>query len=59
MEAFRITEETINYNSEESQAVEDYLYSVDLLLKCKKEAARLYPATWDAIEAELLLPPDD
>jgi hypothetical protein len=59
LETFHLTQELITYNTEESKALKKYLYSVDLLLKCKKEAARLSPATWDAIEAELLLPPDD
>ncbi|WP_434684730.1 NACHT domain-containing protein [Pseudanabaena minima] len=59
IEAFHLSEELITYNSEESLALDKYLYSIDLLLKCKQEAARLSPATWDAIEAELLLPPDD
>ncbi len=59
IEAFKLTQELITYNDEESQALSKYLYSFDLLLKCKQEAARLSPATWDAIEAELLLPPDD
>jgi hypothetical protein len=59
LEAFHLTHELITYNKEEYQALNKYLYSIDLLLKCKQEAARLSPATWDAIEAELLLPPDD
>ena len=62
LEAFHLTLELITLHdqeSQESQALNKYLYSVDLLLKCKQEAARLSPATWDAIEAELLLPPDD
>ena len=58
IEVFHLTEELIDYSSEESQALSNYLYSIDLLLKCKKEAARLSPATWEKIEAELLLPPD-
>ncbi|MBD2176028.1 NACHT domain-containing protein [Pseudanabaena sp. FACHB-1998] len=59
MEVFHLTEELIDYSSEESKALNNYLRSIDLLLKCKQEAARLSPATWDAIEADLLLPPDD
>jgi hypothetical protein len=59
LRAFHLTPELITYNDEESQALDEYLYSVDLLLKCKQEASRLSPATWEAIEAELLLPPDD
>jgi hypothetical protein len=59
LEAFHLTQELITYSNEESQALEKYLYSIDLLLKCKKESARLSPATWDVIESELLLPPDD
>ena len=59
LEAFQLTEELIICNNEESKALNNYLYSVGLLLKCKKEAARLSPATWDVIESELLLPPDD
>jgi predicted NACHT family NTPase len=53
------TEKFIINDDDESEALGNYLYSIDLLLKCKQEAARLSPATWDAIEAELLLPPDD
>jgi hypothetical protein len=59
LEAFHLNQELITYNDEESQALNKYLHSVELLLKCKQEAARLSPATWEAIEAELLLPPDD
>jgi hypothetical protein len=59
LEAFYLTEELTTYNSKESKALNNYIYSIDLLLKCKQEAARLSPATWEAIEAELLLPPDD
>ena len=59
LEVFQLTEELITYNSEESEALENYLYSVDLLLKCKQEAARLSPTKWKEIESELLLPPDD
>jgi hypothetical protein len=59
LEAFHLTEALITYDSEESEALDNYFYSVDLLLKCKQEAARLSPATWDVIESELLLPPDD
>jgi hypothetical protein len=59
IESFYLTKELITYTNKEFQALDKYLYSIDLLLKCKQEAARLSPATWDAIEAELLLPPDD
>jgi hypothetical protein len=53
------TEKFIFNDDDEFEALENHLYSIDLLLKCKKEAARLSPATWDEIEAELLLPLDD
>jgi predicted NACHT family NTPase len=59
LESFHLNEKLITYNEEDFQSLKKYLYSIDLLLKCKKEAARLSPATWEAIEAELLLPPDD
>lgn len=59
LESFHLNEELITFNKEDSQFLKNYLYSIDLLLKCKQEAARLSPATWDAIEAELFLPPDD
>lgn len=59
LEAFHLTQELITYNNEESQTLNKYLHSIDLLLKCKQEASRLSPATWNVIEAELLLPPDD
>ena len=53
------TQKFIANDTEELQALNKYFYSIDLLLKCKQEAARLSPATWEAIEAELLLSPDD
>ena len=58
-ETFHLSQKLITYNMEESQFFLSYLSSVELLLKCKQEAARLSPATWDVIESELLLPPDD
>ena len=54
----RLETEKFIINDDEFQALQNYLYSIYLLLKCKQEAARLSPATWDAIEAELLVPPD-
>jgi hypothetical protein len=59
LETFHLTQELITYSNEESKALKNYLWSIELLLKCKQEAARLSPVTWGAIEAELLLPPDD
>lgn len=59
VKAFHLTEDLITCTNREIQYLYKYLYSIDLLLKCKQEAARLSPATWEAIEAELLLPPDD
>ena len=59
LEAFHLTQELITHNSEEAHALSEYLSSIDILFRCKQEAARLSPATWDAIEAELLLPPED
>ena len=59
LEAFQLTPELTNLIYGESQGLKKYFYSINLLLKCKQEAARLTPATWDEIEAELLLPPDD
>ncbi|WP_103667983.1 NACHT domain-containing NTPase [Pseudanabaena sp. BC1403] len=53
------TQKFIVNDTEELQALNKYLYSIDLLLKCKQEAARLSHTTWYEIEVELLLPPDD
>jgi len=58
LEAFQLTQELITYIDEESQALSNYLCSINFLFKCKQEAARLSPATWEAIELELFLPPD-
>lgn len=56
--AFQLIKELITWDKEESDVLETYLNSIDLLLKCKQEAARL-SSVWDAIEAELFLPPAD
>ena len=58
-EAFRLPEELVISSNEEYKQFFNYFSCIELIFKCKQEAARLSPATWDAIEAELFLPPDD
>jgi hypothetical protein len=53
------TQKFIINDDDEPLSLQNYFYSIDLLLKCKQEAARLSPTKWKEIEAELLLPPDD
>jgi hypothetical protein len=56
--AFHLNSELISWETEEEyKTFRKYLNSIYLLLKCKQEAARLSPITWNKIESELFLPP--
>ncbi|MDB9449280.1 NACHT domain-containing protein [Dolichospermum circinale] len=52
---FNLTPEMINLSQEEIKALDNYLYANYLIIQCKEAAVRVSPATWEAIEARMLL----
>ncbi|BCL38824.1 hypothetical protein NSMS1_52710 [Nostoc sp. MS1] len=58
LDAFNLTPDIINLSSEEQQALANYLYANNLIIKCKEAAVRVSPQTWETIEARMLLVQD-
>ncbi|MFG6094390.1 NACHT domain-containing protein [Leptothoe sp. ISB3NOV94-8A] len=58
---FHLDRELITFSLEEAQALEKYLYAVELIIDCKNAAVRVSRKEWEAIESRLLtgMGPDD
>ncbi|NEQ50575.1 MAG: NACHT domain-containing protein [Leptolyngbya sp. SIO3F4] len=54
---FHLDRDLITFSLEEAQALEKYLYSVKLIIDCKKSAVRVSRKEWEAIESRLLTVP--
>ncbi|MDZ8184214.1 MAG: NACHT domain-containing protein [Nostoc sp. ChiSLP02] len=59
LKAFHLTPEMIDLSEGQIKALENYLYANHLIIQCKQAAVRVSPQTWEAIEARMLLPPND
>ncbi|MDZ8027090.1 MAG: NACHT domain-containing protein [Nostoc sp. SerVER01] len=59
LQAFSLTLEIVNLSLEEAKALGDYLYANQLIIQCKQAAVKVSPQTWEAIEARMLLVPND
>jgi hypothetical protein len=55
LNGFNLTPEMINLSKEEIKALNNYLYANYLIIKCKEAAVQVSPATWETIEARMLL----
>ncbi|MBO1047567.1 MAG: NACHT domain-containing protein [Dolichospermum sp. DEX182a] len=55
LKGFNLTPEMIDLSEEEIKALDNYLYANFLIIQCKEAAVRVSPATWEAIEARMLL----
>jgi hypothetical protein len=55
LNGLNLTPEMINLSKEEIKALENYLYANHLIIQCKEAAVRVSPATWEGIEARMLL----
>ena len=59
LNGFNLTPEMVNLSDEEIKALDNYLYANYLIIQCKEAAVRVSPATWEAIEGRMLLPPSN
>jgi hypothetical protein len=55
LSVFNLTPEMIDLSEKEIKALDNYLYANHLIIQCKEAAVRVSPATWEAIEARMLL----
>ena len=56
--ALHLAPEIVKLSQEEANALGDYLYANDLIIKCKGTAVRISAKTWDEIESRMLLVPE-
>nr|WP_254449289.1 hypothetical protein [Anabaena sp. UHCC 0253] len=45
----------VDLSEEEIKALDNYIGANRLIIQCKEAAVRVSPATWEAIEARMLL----
>ncbi len=54
LDAFDINFDLINMSQQEAELIENYLYTINLMIKCKKSSVRVSPQVWESIELSLL-----
>ena len=54
LEALELDKEAITFSREEAEALRDYLYANELLIRCKESAVRVSKKAWEDLEARLL-----
>lgn len=54
LEAIGLSREELTFTQEEANALADYLYATELLLRCKEAAIRIPKQAWADLEARLL-----
>ncbi|MGB3614764.1 MAG: hypothetical protein WBA10_13305 [Elainellaceae cyanobacterium] len=59
LNGFDLTEEDITLSRKDAEAFNNYLYLTELIIRCKESAVRVSKKEWEAIEAQLLTPPED
>ncbi len=57
LNALQLNPELTIFSSEESEALENYLYINILTIRCKQASMKISPKTWQEIEARMLLVP--
>ncbi len=57
LEALGLTQADLTFNKEEAEALQNYLYATELLLKGKDAAVRIPKQAWAELEARLLTYP--
>ncbi|WP_371418120.1 hypothetical protein [Anabaena sp. UHCC 0253] len=55
LNGFNLTPEMVDLSEEEIKALDNYIGANRLIIQCKEAAVRVSPATWEAIEARMLL----
>ncbi len=53
-EALELSQESVTFSDEEAEALKNYLYATELLIRCKESAIRVSRSEWDSLEARLL-----
>ncbi|MEL6779091.1 MAG: hypothetical protein AAFO06_17730 [Cyanobacteria bacterium J06597_16] len=55
--ALGLESQTALLSQAESQALADYFYICELMIRCKEGATRVSPKVWDGIESRMLIVP--
>ena len=56
LDAFQLDREWLELSKEEANALSNYLYACELMVRCKESAVRVSRETWEEIEGRMLLP---
>ena len=56
LNAFQLKREWLELSEEEVNALSNYLYACELMIRCKESAVRVSRKTWEEIEGRMLLP---
>jgi hypothetical protein len=51
--------QNLNFSSEENQLLSDYLYILELMVRCKEAAVRVSPKVWAGIESRMVTIPTE
>ena len=54
LEALELDADDVTFSTEEAEALENYLYANELLIRCKEAAIRVSRSEWEALERRLL-----
>ncbi|MBW4462691.1 MAG: NACHT domain-containing protein [Nodosilinea sp. WJT8-NPBG4] len=57
LDALDITQENLTFDRAEAEALQNYLYAIELLLRCKASAVRIPKQAWAELEDRLLTYP--
>ncbi|MEO0377706.1 MAG: NTPase (NACHT family), partial [Cyanobacteria bacterium P01_A01_bin.17] len=57
LSALGIASETATLSPEESQALGNYFYICELMIRCKESATRVSPDVWESLESSILTVP--
>jgi hypothetical protein len=58
-ESIGLSEDLLAISEEEFDALNDYLYSIELMVRCKEAAVRVSPSVWVGIESRILTVPSN
>jgi hypothetical protein len=58
-DALSLNPDFLEISNQEVNALTDYLYIVELIIRCKESAVRVSPTLWEGIESRILTVPTD
>jgi len=56
LDTFQLKREWLELSEEDANAIADYLYACELMIRCKESAVRVSRETWAGIEGQILRP---